>query len=137
LNLRFELVQSTLAHEIQHQWCCYVELQRPDGSTSLDLLGPDDAHWSYLLDSDASVMYGHEWRDNGNGSFTAVDARRFFSPLDLYLAGFLTPEEVQPFLLIAQPGRSKALSRAGVIQGSASTVDIADVISAEGTRFQR
>lgn len=31
LNPGFELVLSTLAHEIQHQWCCYVELQRPDG----------------------------------------------------------------------------------------------------------
>lgn len=137
LNPRFELVQSTLAHEIQHQWCCYVEFQRPDGSKSLDLLGPDDAHWSYFLDSDASVMYGHEWRDNGNSSFTAVDARRFFSPLDLYLAGFLTPEEMQPFLLIDQPGgdRTRFPERGVTIQGSRSTVDIADIISAEGPRL--
>jgi len=137
LDSRFELVLGTLAHETMHQWCCFVDFEGPDGSPRIDLLGPDDAHWSYLLDSDASVMYGHDWRENPAGSFTAVDIRRFYGPLDLYLAGFLGPDELPPFLLIDQPAipRTRLPERGAKVTGTGETVTIEDIIAAEGARF--
>ena len=75
------------------------------GQPSTALLGIDGAHWSYFLDSDASVMYGSDWRDAGGGEFVADASRKRYSPLDLYLMGILDPSEVPPFsLLVPGPG---------------------------------
>ncbi|MBI4697887.1 MAG: hypothetical protein HY758_02980 [Nitrospirae bacterium] len=40
---------------------------------STALLGKDNRHWSYLLDSDASVLYGNDWQDNKDGTFTSTE----------------------------------------------------------------
>ncbi|MEE9561766.1 MAG: hypothetical protein V3W50_01720, partial [Thermoanaerobaculia bacterium] len=58
LDPAFELVLGTMAHEVMHQWCCFVDYELPDSSTSDALRGKDGSHWSYLLDTDASLMYG-------------------------------------------------------------------------------
>src|SRR5579863_4270782 len=84
----FELVLQTLAHEMLHRWAAFVHFKQADGTLSDALIGQQGAHWSYLLDSNASVEYGADWKDNGDGTFSAVGIRKFYSPLDLYLAGF-------------------------------------------------
>ncbi|MEJ2347130.1 MAG: PKD domain-containing protein, partial [Gammaproteobacteria bacterium] len=70
LNPDFEKVLGVLAHEMLHAWGIGVHFKAPDGSISDALLGRDNAHWSYLADTDASVEYGAKWRDNGDGTFT-------------------------------------------------------------------
>jgi hypothetical protein len=62
---------------------------------------------------------------------------RFFSPLDLYLAGFYQASEVPPFLLIESPDHSTdGPPKAGItVHGRATTVTIEDVIAAEGPRL--
>lgn len=130
LDPGFEGALVTLTHEMLHQWCCYTAAE--DGA----LLGVDGSHWSYLLDTDASVMYGSDWRETSDGSFTARAVERFYSPLDLYLAGFFDETEVAPFVLIENPAVDPAqLPSAGAtVSGVARTVTIDDVVAHEGPR---
>src|SRR6185503_6446017 len=119
-----------------HRWGSFVKFKLPDGSLSDGLLGKDNAHWSYLLDTDGSVQYGAEWKDNGNGTFTSNAVRTFYSPLDLYLMGFYKPEEVPPFFLIENPAIDKhqVNTENVTISGTRRAVSINDVIAAEGPR---
>ncbi len=136
LSLQFEETLIVLSHEMLHRWGAYVHLKQADGSLSAALLGQDGKHWSYLLDTDASVLYGADWRDNGDGTFTAGAVLKFWSPLDLYLAGFYRPEQVPPFFLIDNPAVDPTqLSQTGAkVSGTRRTVTIDDVIAAEGPR---
>ena len=62
----FEETLSLLAHEQMHRWGAYVRFMDQEGRISSALLGKDVSHWSFLLDSDGSVLYGNEvarqWR---------------------------------------------------------------------------
>ncbi len=122
-------------HEILHRWAAYVRYRRSGGEVSGDL-ATGDGHWSYLLQSQGSVLYGNNWRDNGDGTFTSIDALKVASPLDLYLAGFLAAEDVPPFFLIRNPGIDAArLPRIGdVVSGVRENVEIDDILAAEGPR---
>lgn len=141
LNPAFEGALGTLGHEILHQWSGNVRFDQgfgPDDS----LLGRNKKHWSNLLDTNGSVLHGHDWRNNGDGTFTSVSEDKFFSPLDLYLAGFYRADEVPPMLLIDNPAVDpiiapwKSLLLHGpTISGTARTVTIDDIIAAEGPRI--
>jgi hypothetical protein len=137
LDPGFELVLGTMAHEVMHQWCCFVDYELPDSSISEALRGKDGSHWSYLLDTDASLMYGHDWRDNADGTFLAADARRFFGPIDLYLAGFFSAEEVQPFFAIENPDIDKTQlpDEGTTVTGARQDVVLDQIIASEGPRF--
>ncbi|WP_281184377.1 CARDB domain-containing protein [Trichlorobacter lovleyi] len=132
----FETTLNVLSHEMQHRWAAYVKFKNADGTISTALLGKDGAHWSFKLDSKASLMYGNQWQDNGNGTFTALAARNSYSPLDLYLMGMLDKSKVPPMLLIENPSIDPAkLPEPGtVITGTARYVTIEDIIAAEGER---
>lgn len=132
----FDQALGVLAHEVLHRWCCRVEVRRPDGSAGDDLLGLEGSHWSYLLDSDASLLYGADWREEASGTFTAAAVSKFYSPLDLYLAGFLEPVEVPPFVLLESPGTDAAqLPLAGAsVTATPRTVTVDDVVAAAGPR---
>ncbi|MFZ5863148.1 MAG: CARDB domain-containing protein [Nitrospirota bacterium] len=133
----FEETLSVLAHEFAHRWSAFAAFQDAGGARSMALLGRDGAHWSFLLNSQNSVMYGNEWRDNGDGTFTAVGrSRSFYSPLDLYLMGMLDRSQVPPFTLIDSPDvEPDRLPEVGAtITGTARTVTIDDVIAALGER---
>lgn len=127
---------TTLTHELMHRWGAYVRFKNADGTLNSSLLGKDSAHWSYLLDSKGSIMYGNGWQDNGNGSFTATAAMSGYSPLDLYLMGMIPKEQVPPMLLIDNPSIDKTqLPHLGdTITGTAKTVTINDIVDAEGER---
>lgn len=127
----------TLAHEVLHRWGVHVRFRDREGKASDALIGHQDAHWSFLVHTDASVEYGHKWKDLGNGNFSALAAKRFYSPVDLYLMGFYEPEEVPPFFYIDSDERSKTeLPQPGItISGTANTVTIDDIIAVEGPRI--
>lgn len=122
-------------HEILHRWAAHVRYLRSGGEISDELI-TDEGHWSYLLQSQGSLLYGNNWRDNGDGTFTSVDALKVASPLDLYLAGFLSAEEVPPFFLIRNPTiDSRRPPRIGdVVSGVREPVEIGDIVAAEGPR---
>ncbi|QQR75320.1 MAG: DUF11 domain-containing protein [Holophagales bacterium] len=132
-----ELDQALLiaTHELLHRWAARVSFRTAGGSPSGDLV-TGEGHWSYLLASNGSVLYGNNWRDNGDGTFTSIDALKIASPLDLYLAGFLSSDEVPPFFLIRNPTIDpKRPARIGeTVSGTRLDLSIEDVIAAEGPR---
>jgi hypothetical protein len=140
LDPKFADTLYTLSHETMHRWGAYVKFRNSDGSLSAALLGRDGSHWSFLLDSGGSVMYGNQWQDNGNGTFTTLAPQRemkFYNPLELYLMGMLDKSKVPPMLLIENPSVDPArLPEAGVtITGTAKYVTIDDIIAANGPRI--
>lgn len=128
---------NTLEHEVLHRWSAHVKFLAADGSVSEALLGPDRSHWNYLLDSNGSLQYGNDWRDNGDGTFTSVAIRQNYSPLDLYLMGMIDKSAVPPMLLIDSPAFNDVyLPKLGdTISGSARTVSIEQIIAAMGERI--
>ena len=124
-----------LAHEVGHRWLAFTRFLS-GGLRSTALLGRQLAHWSFLMDSDGSVMEGNDIRDNGNGTFTTVGSWRGFSRLDQYLMGFRRPEEVQPFFYVtgsdidAETGPSTGVR----ITGQRRDVNLDQIIAVEGPR---
>jgi hypothetical protein len=128
---------SLLGQECGHRWLAALEF-RDGGMNSKELLGRDEAHWSFFFDSDASHMEGHDIEDVGNGVFRTVDAVSRYSALDQYVMGLRAPSEVPPMFLVTQvtSGQSAEDSpRIGAeIRGTRKDVRIADIVAASGTR---
>lgn len=127
---------TVLSHEFEHRFGAYVRYKLPDSSLSTALLGKDNSHWSYLLDSQGSVMYGNGWSDNSDGTFTSTTKMNSYSPLDLYLMGMIPKEQVPSMLLIDNPAIDKTQSPflGTTVNGTAVMVSINDIIAAEGER---
>lgn len=123
-------------HEMMHRWTARPLVMR-DGVASQALLGRDQAHWNFFLETNASLMYGARWQPLANGQFEATEIRRRLSNLDLYLAGFMAATEVGPIQLIenslgADPA---ALPELGFqTPGQLRTFSIEDVVAANGIR---
>lgn len=132
----FEKVLQTLSHEQMHRWGASAKYRDAGGNISTGLLGKDGSHWSYLLDTDGSLMYGNDWKDNSDGTFTSVSADRYYSPFDLYLAGFYARSQVPPMLLIENSSvdPAKLPETGATITGVARYITIDDIIAAEGER---
>ena len=137
LSPEFSLTLGLLSHELLHRWAARSSFQRLDGVISSDLLGMGGNHWSFLLDTAGSLQYGNRWVDNGDGTFTSLPGRKYFSPIDLYLMGLLEKSQVPPMLLIDNKEVDPAqLTKSGVtISGQASYVTIDDIIAADGERI--
>ncbi len=123
------------AHELLHSFGVFVKYTNSAGVDSDDLRGAENVHWNYFLDSDASVMYGADWRDL-SGQFQAADIFHRYSDLDLYLAGFYGANEVQPISLI-RSGTGSATAYpvlAATTTGTREEINISQIIAANGTR---
>jgi hypothetical protein len=85
-----------LAHENEHDVCCsikyYDEVAKKNSSA---LIGQQGAHWSFYYNTYGQLMYGTDWREEGNGTFFAAPPARGERPLDLYLWG-LVPTSAVP-----------------------------------------
>jgi hypothetical protein len=144
-------ISLVFGQEIGHAWLAFVHFQQGGGGSSGAMLGRANAHWSFYLSSGGSPVEGHEWIDNGDGTFTALKQDIYeFSDLDLYLMGLLPPEEVEPWFLLenvsncvdsAAMDGSCAPPEAFLFQADQYTVNatrrditIEDVIAAEGPR---
>jgi hypothetical protein len=139
MDPKFNETLYLLSHELMHRWGAHAKFRTADGNDSAALLGKDQDHWSFLLDSGGSLLYGNRWQDNGNGTFTSLapqNEMKIYSPLDLYLMGMIDKSKVPPMLLIDSPGIDPGrLPEAGVtISGTARTVTIDDIIAAMGQR---
>ena len=153
-----------MGQELTHRWLAFAQFRKEgfnNGQTSDALLGRDGAHWSALMQTGpadpaaplySSVQDGVAWRDNNDGSFTALDVfsdtrfniseRSRFSTLDLYLMGLYAPEEVEPFFIInnARFGNqtveaTSVLSRNISITGTRLDITIDDIQAAMGPRI--
>jgi hypothetical protein len=125
-----------LAHEVGHRWLAFAHFNNDQGHNRTDLLGRQMAHWSFLMDTDGSVMEGNDIRDNGDGTFTTVATWQGYSALDEYLMGLRRPTEVPPFFYVSGSSLDPegAPSTGVIIQGQRQDVTINQVIAAEGPR---
>jgi hypothetical protein len=128
---------SVMGQECGHRWLAFLEFR--DGNTnSKELLGRDEAHWSFFFDSDASHMEGNDIQDLGNGVFRTVDAVSRYSALDQYAMGLRAEADVPPMFVVTgvTSGQSAAdAPKVGVeIRGTRKGVRIADIVAANGTR---
>ena len=132
---------SVLGQEVGHRWLAFLDFRDHNGSRSEALLGRDQAHWSFFMDSDASVMEGNDIEDLGGGSFRTTAAVQRYSRLDQYAMGLLPASQVPPFFYVESPmnvagGRTaESAPRVGVtFNGTRREVLIDDVIAINGAR---
>ncbi len=136
--------------ELSHRWGPQVRVT----GTPADRLIGFDFHWSFFM-RQVSPAGGNPWVDNGDGTFTtaAVDLPSLtYSPLDLYLMGVASAEEVPPFVFLRDvaapadaidPFRNRTVSTVSfpwqgpeplTVTGTAETLTIDDIIEANGAR---
>lgn len=129
---------SIMMHEMMHRWGIDVKYLDAQNQISDRLLGRDNAHWSYFLNSNASVMYGALWDETTSGNFKTVDIMHGLSPLDLYLAGFVDKDSVADTFLIddaSSGAKTDIPSPIGTeIDGTKEMISINDIIAYEGER---
>lgn len=128
---------SILGQECGHRWLAYLEF-RDGATTSQQLLGRDQAHWSFFFDSDASNMEGNDIQDLGAGLFRTVGAVSRYSALDQYAMGLRAASEVPPMFLVTQVTTDLSAEdppRINVdIRGTRKDVRIEDIVAAMGPR---
>ena len=131
----YSTVLTTSLHEIMHQWVVGVHVMH-NGEVSDIFIGQKDSHWSTLLDSDASVMYGEDWAKTNDGRYHAYDEMQRYSALDLYLAGFYQPDEVGTIHYIDSTDLDPEImyQKGALIAGQELQFSINDIIAAEGKR---
>jgi hypothetical protein len=132
-----------LGHEVGHRWLARLRVREPGGTASGALLGRGGVHWSFFLDSDASVLEGNDIAPAGRGLFETTAIARGFSALDLYAMGLAAPEEVAPFFYVAEaddfrparPFTAGSSPEVGVsFSGLRRDATIEDVIAVMGPR---
>lgn len=140
-------VRRTL-HETAHRWCAYVYHQE-DGVFSDALhkefssTGQAPLHWGTWLDSEASCMtYDYDdWvdstlvagefqKDHVSAGIPGVDEFGYH-PLDLYLMGMLSGEELGTFRYIREPLDADGN---GSFTGTAVPLTVENVVAQEGAR---
>jgi hypothetical protein len=88
--------------------------------------------WNFYMDTDASLMGGNEIKENGDGSFTTVDATKRYSRLDQYLMGLIPASAVPPFFFVrTNPSLPWQAPQVGqTFSGQKVNVQISQVIKA-------
>jgi hypothetical protein len=94
---------SILGQEVGHRWMAFVDFLDHTRQRSDALLGRGLSHWSFFLDSDASVMEGNDIEQQADGSFRTVAAVQRYSALDQYLMGLIPARDVPPFFYVESP----------------------------------
>ena len=105
------------------------------------MLGFQMAHWSFLFDSEASVMEGERIADRGasvSPEFLTTDITQDYAPLDQYLMGFRDPSEVPDSFLVNNPFPNYAATQhqysGAPFDGTRQNISVHDVIAAQGRR---
>ena len=132
---------SLLGQEAGHRWLVFLRVLDHNRRVSEALLGRDSVHWSFFVDSDASVMEGNDIADLGGGSFRTVAAVRRFSPLDQYAMGLVAESDVPAFFYVESPVNvspsveADSAPRIGVtFNGTRRDVLIQDIVAVMGRR---
>jgi hypothetical protein len=133
---------SVMGQEVGHRWLAFLHFKDVNGKNSTALLGRDKAHWSFFMDTDASVMEGNDIQDLGGGSFKTVDAVKRYSLLDQYAMGLVALNQVPDFFYVEAPTNVEPSKEAtddpeiGVtFNGTRRDVKIQDVTSVMGDRI--
>jgi len=93
-------ISLVFGQELGHAWLAFVYFDQGQGPDP-SMLGRSNAHWSFYMSTGGSPVQGHDWTDNGDGTFTAVQPAIYeYSDLDLYLMGLVPPEDVEPWFVL-------------------------------------
>lgn len=123
-----------MGQENGHRWLAFPQVMI-NGVKTNDLLGRDNAHWSFYFNTDASVMEGNQIRDNGNGTFTTVASTLRYSKLDQYMMGLIPPGAVPPSFFVQNSGDKGAPPAVGAtFSGTRVNVTLQQIIQAVGPR---
>jgi len=132
---------SLLGQESGHRWLAFLRFQDANGRRAGDLLGRDQAHWSFFFNSDASYMEGNKIEDLGGGAFRTVETVSRYSMLDQYAMGLVSPSQVPPLFFVEAPTnvvpeheREDSPDSGVTFNGTKREVRIDDVIDAMGRR---
>lgn len=130
---------TVLAHETGHLFLAFASVRDPGNPTSLPMLGRSLVHWSFNFNSEASYLEGTRIQDQGPGvspRFKTVATVQQYSPLDQYLMGFRSKDEVPPtFLVSGSPYSNSTFPQAGIqFDGTRRDITVDDLIAVEGRR---
>jgi hypothetical protein len=132
---------SVLGQESGHRWLAFLQFRDAAGRRSSALLGRAQAHWSFFMDSDASVMEGNDIDDLGGGAFKTKGAVSRYSLLDQYAMGLVGASQVPTFFYVESPtnvsperGPEDAPEIGVTFNGTRRDVRIEDVVDAMGAR---
>ncbi len=132
---------SILAHEAGHLFLAFASVQDPNNPTLQPMLGFGRVHWSFVYDSEASLLEGERIEDRGAGvspRFLTTDTVQGYSPLDQYLMGFRPPEQVpDTFLVTDYPSFISPVwhPQSGIaFDGARRNVGMGDILQVEGRR---
>lgn len=131
-----------LGHEVGHRFLARAFVSK-SGVPRDALLGRQDSHWSFFLDTDASFLEGNDIEPESANRFRTVETVTRYSMLDLYLMGLAPASEVSPFFLITgaaanlfgEPLDHESTPRVGVtITGTQTNLTIDDIVRGMGPR---
>ena len=132
---------TVLGHEAGHLFLAFASVKDPNDATAKPMLGRQLAHWSFLFNSEASLLEGNRIQDNGPDAsprFITTATVEGYAPLDQYLMGFRAAEEVPPTFLVTNSPNIVSGSRSpqpGVsFNGNRRDISVQDVIDAVGRR---
>ena len=130
-----------LAHEAGHLFLALASVTDPNDPSSQPMLGYGGVHWSFVYDSEASLLEGERIADYGDGvspRFLTTNTVQDYSPLDQYLMGFRPPDQVpDTFLVTDYPSSISPLWHPIPeipFDGERRNVSVNDIIQVEGRR---
>ncbi|MBL8178872.1 MAG: hypothetical protein JNK48_29635 [Bryobacterales bacterium] len=130
---------SILAHEVGHLFLALASIRDEANAQARPMLTSDLAHWSAVFNAEASFIEGNRIVDRGESvtpRFESVATVERYSPLDQYLMGLRSPQEVPGTFLVRRSTRSpNSLPLKGAaFSGERQNISVEDVIAAEGRR---
>jgi uncharacterized protein (TIGR03437 family) len=129
-----------IAHEAGHLFLAFASARNPNDPMARPMLGYQASHWSFLFNSEASLLEGERIVDRGPSAtprFVTTDTVQGYSPLDQYLMGFRPASDVPPTFYVTGPPAYLAQShplRNYSFDGQRVDVTVDDVIRGEGRR---
>ena len=93
--------RGVMAEELARRWLFHARFVDLSGNSNNALLGRANRNWSRLAQADGSFLDGNRWVDNGDGTFTNTGSNLGFAPLDLYLMGLGSADDVEDIFYIA------------------------------------
>jgi uncharacterized protein (TIGR03437 family) len=133
---------TVLGHEAGHLFLAFASVPDPGNAASQIMLGFGGVHWSFLFNSEASLVEGERIADRGanvSPRFLTADETLGYSPLDQYLMGFRPPGDVPGTLFAVtnpSPNYSPLLHplKNVTFDGTPVKIGIDDLIAVEGRR---
>jgi len=129
-----------LGHETGHLFLAYASVPDPDDPTAKPMLGYQNAHWSFVFNSEASFLEGERIADRGPSvepEFLTTGTVQQYAPLDQYLMGFRVAAAVpDTFLVTGVPAymtQWHPLRNYG-FDGTRRNIAASDVVQAMGRR---